>query len=230
MSIRPGVTYKPDTSTVFNASAGLSFASTAAIFPPAIATSRTALSLLRASMTCPPRSSRSYFGAAAGGCAGCCPPEGERRARQQEAAATRATSAGTIASFIMPLRAAATRRRPGRTEVFAHVQRAAHLIAGQLAGERQVDRVAMLLAEGAANPDAVAVDRAGDLASHELALVEPAEIVAFLRQVQRVIRRRGGVLNPHVPLAGQVSGRSRGRRRRRSAPAASTAPRRADRR
>ena len=37
------------------------FAATAAIFPPAIATSRTALVPLFGSMTCPPRSSRSYF-------------------------------------------------------------------------------------------------------------------------------------------------------------------------
>src|SRR5688500_156864 len=64
----PGVTYRPETSTVFNASAGLSFSPTAAILPAAIATSRTALILLRASTTCPPRRRRSYFAGAAGAC------------------------------------------------------------------------------------------------------------------------------------------------------------------
>ena len=50
------------------------FASTAAIFPSAMATSRTALILLRGSMTCPPRSSRSYFFCCAGGAGGCAEP------------------------------------------------------------------------------------------------------------------------------------------------------------
>src|SRR6188768_1156083 len=60
MSMRPGVTYSPATSTVFVACDAGMFAATAAIFLSLIATSRTALILLRPSMTRPPFRSRSY--------------------------------------------------------------------------------------------------------------------------------------------------------------------------
>jgi hypothetical protein len=59
MSISPGVTYNPDTSTVFNAVAGLIAGDTAAILPSLIATSRTALTPFRASITWPPLRRRS---------------------------------------------------------------------------------------------------------------------------------------------------------------------------
>ena len=100
MSTRPGVTYNPETSTVFNASAGLIVAATAAIFPPAIATSRTALILFRASTTCPPRRSRSYFGVVAAGCGTCRAErdkgEGTReKAKGEKAKGKRAKAKGT---------------------------------------------------------------------------------------------------------------------------------------
>ena len=97
--------------------------------------------------------------------------------------------------------AAAAGCGPRRRQVLAHVERAADLIAGDLSGKRQIDGVAVLLAVGASDPDAIAVDRPGDLARHELALVESAKIVPLLRQVQRVRRARGRVLDLHVPLA-----------------------------
>ena len=50
----------PATSTVLNAFAGSISGATAAILPPRMATSRTALILFLGSMTWPPRSSRSY--------------------------------------------------------------------------------------------------------------------------------------------------------------------------
>ena len=53
---------------VLPASAGGIAGATSAIFPAAIATSRTASTPLRASMTCPPLSSRSYLGVDAGAC------------------------------------------------------------------------------------------------------------------------------------------------------------------
>jgi hypothetical protein len=61
------------------ASAGAILAATAATFPFAMATSRTALIWFRASMTCPPFSRRSYF---------CCadPPIIETTIRHIEAA------------------------------------------------------------------------------------------------------------------------------------------------
>ena len=68
----------------------------------------------------------------------------------------------------------------------------------------------MLLAVGAADAHGVAVDGAGNLAGDELALVEPAEVVAALRQEQRVRGRRRGELDADVPLAGEIGGRRRG--------------------
>ena len=52
----------------------------------------------------------------------------------------------------------------------------------------------MLLAEGAADPDRVAVNRTGDLARHELTLMESADVAPLLRQVQRVVRRPNALL------------------------------------
>ena len=60
MSISPGVTYRPATSTTLNAFAGSIVGATAAILPPWMATSRIALILFLGSMTWPPRSSKSY--------------------------------------------------------------------------------------------------------------------------------------------------------------------------
>jgi hypothetical protein len=55
----PGVTYRPEASTVFVAcEAGIS-GRTAAILPSLIATSRTASIPFRPSMTCPPFNNRS---------------------------------------------------------------------------------------------------------------------------------------------------------------------------
>src|SRR5215510_15047290 len=66
MSIRPGVTILPLASIVSAASPAI-FASTAAILPPAIATSRIASSPTEGSMTRPPLMSRSYVAASAPG-------------------------------------------------------------------------------------------------------------------------------------------------------------------
>src|SRR3954471_4386604 len=59
---------------------------------------------------------------------------------------------------------------PRRAQIFAHLERARNLIAGDLAGKGQVHRIAVLLSVSAADADRVAVDVAGDLARHELAL------------------------------------------------------------
>ncbi len=64
MSSRPGTTILPRASTVSAASAAM-FASTAAIRPPAIATSRIASTLSEGSITRPPLMIRSYLGVCA---------------------------------------------------------------------------------------------------------------------------------------------------------------------
>src|SRR6185503_1093166 len=123
---------------------------------------------------------------------------------------TRPPRPPTVASSAPP-RSGAPRGRPRGTQILAHVERAAHLIAVHFADKRQVDGITVLLAVCASDPDAVAVDRASDFAGHELTLMEAAEIVALLSEVKRVRRRRRRILNLHVPLTGQIQSRCRRR-------------------
>src|SRR5438309_3031459 len=115
---------------VLKASAGSIRGATAAIFPPAMATSRTALIPFLGSMTWPPRSSRSYLGSAAAALV---------------AAANRATAARRLIEGSAPSRDAPL-RCPASAQVLAHVERARHRVAGDLAVEGVVERVAALLA------------------------------------------------------------------------------------
>ena len=89
-----------------------------------------------------------------------------------------------------------------------------HLVAGDLPAERVVERVAVL--PGAADPDGVAVDRAPQVAGHEVALVGAVEVVAALPHVEAMGRDAGRVLDPDVPGAG--------RGRPRAGPSASPRP------
>src|SRR5688572_5140633 len=165
-------------------------AATAAILPSAIATSRTAERLFFGSITWPPRSSTSYF---------CC-------AWAWVAAA--ASSSVATASRL-------TTRPPlggeARAQVLAEVERALDLVALHLAREGVVERVAALLALRAAQPDRRAVDRAGEVARREVALVRAQDLVAVLPQLQQMARGPGGVLDPNLPGPRQV-GRGRSQR------------------
>ena len=120
-------------------------------------------------MTWPPRSSRSYFGPAAGGCAGCCARQGEQPGPARISEHRPATTPSRLViSPSAPLRRVAVHVAP-RYSPMSSVPVISSPV--DLAGERQVERVAVLLAVGAADPHAVAVDRAGDLAGHEVALM-----------------------------------------------------------
>src|SRR5271154_5750793 len=65
MSMRPGVTYRPETSITFPAEAAGVFFSTAAILPPETATSIRSSLLFAGSMTWPPLRRSSYGGVCA---------------------------------------------------------------------------------------------------------------------------------------------------------------------
>src|SRR5262245_52765127 len=173
-------------------------AATAAILPPAIATSRTALMLFRASMTWPPFSRRSYFC-----CAATCVIDDTTR--QIPAAWSRCSRIASTPSIVVPL------GRPLRREVFAHVERAAHRVALKRTGKPEAQRVAVTLRVRAGDLHGVAVDRPGEIASDEIALMRTVEAIPGLFEVQRVCRRARDVVDLHVPLAADV-----GRRRRRA--------------
>src|SRR4029453_15470257 len=138
MSTRPGVTKSPETSIVLKASAGSIRGAIAAIFPPAMATSRTALVPLRGSMTCPPRKRTSYFGSVAW-----TPPANPRNN----------TSVTAPQRFAGPGSGSPPPGCPAGGQVLAHVGPARHLVARDCSGEGVVERVAVLLAVGAPDPD-----------------------------------------------------------------------------
>src|SRR5207247_8678745 len=110
-------------------SAGPRRCATAASFPPAMATSRTALRSLRGSIRWPPRRSRSYFGSAVAVPA----------ASSHHSPAARRLIAGS------GLPRGAALRGPAAGQVLAHVEGARHLVAGDLAREGVVERIAVLL-------------------------------------------------------------------------------------
>src|SRR5437868_14307017 len=133
MSMSPGVTYRPETSTTFNASAAAIAGATAATLPFAMATSRTALMRLRGSMRWPPLRSRSYFC-----CGGAC-----RAGMGMAAAITRHTAAAYVALTLIvsasPVIVAL--RGPLRGQVLAHVECARHRVACDGAGKTEAQRV-----------------------------------------------------------------------------------------
>src|SRR5262252_349946 len=78
---------------------------------------------------------------------------------------------------------------PLRRQVLPHIQRALHLVAGDVAGESEAQRVAVSLAVAARQLHAAAVDRAGEIARDEVSLMRAFHAIADLSEVQRVRRR-----------------------------------------
>src|SRR5262245_8653539 len=171
MSTRPGVTKRPETSIVLKASVGSIRGATAAILPPAMATSRTAFVPLRGSTTCPPRKRRSYFGSAA---------------RIRPAIPRKRSSAMVLSRFVATGSGSSPPGRPAAAQVLAHVERARHLVASDLSGECVVERVAVLLAVGAPDPDVVSVDGAREVPGDEVPPVGPVDVISTLAQKQDV--------------------------------------------
>src|SRR5882757_5728372 len=96
-------------------------------------------------------------------------------------------------------RASPSLRRPGGTEVLAHVERARHLAAVHFPSEHKRDGIAMFLAERAPDPDGIAIDRSGNVPRNELALMRAVDVIPPLPQMERVCRRAGGILELHGP-------------------------------
>src|SRR5205823_13859468 len=155
-------------------------------------------------MTCPPRRRSSYFA-----------PAGWPR---EMAASPRNTSSEAALRHRSRFRRVMPLRRPFRAEVFTHIERATHLPGRDGPGERERERVAVLLGVRASEADRIAVDRAGQIPRHEVALMRSVDVLVALSQVKGMRRRAGGVLDADLPLAGQIDGRrggGSGRRARR---------------
>src|SRR5437879_2150027 len=154
-------------------------AATAATLPSVMATSRTALILFRESMTCPPFSSRSYL------CGAC------RAGRLTIAASTRHTPAANVAIslIVLPSPVVVPFRGPFRRQVLAHVERSGHRVAGDRARETETQRISVAFGVGARELRAAAVDRAREIARHEVPLVRAFDAAADLLQMQRMGRR-----------------------------------------
>src|SRR5260370_2839534 len=158
MSTSPGVTYSPDTSTTLSAPAGSMPAATATTLPSAMATSRTALIWFLGAMTWPPFNSRSYLGCASGWAIAA-------RTRHTPAAYVAFSFIRSSSSILVPL------GTPFSRQVLAHIERPCHLVAGEVAREAETQRVTVPLGVTARELHAVAVDRAGEIARHEVALM-----------------------------------------------------------
>src|SRR5713101_6697065 len=128
------------------------FAATAATFPFAMVTSRTALILFLGSMTRPPFNSRSYF---------CCAETRPTVKSASDIPAARHQTLNPIASspaIVVPL------GTPRRHQVFAHVERSGHAVGRGRAGEAEAQGIAVPLGIRAGHLHAVPVDRAGKIA------------------------------------------------------------------
>src|SRR5438552_9498994 len=171
---------------------------TAATFPPAMATSRSALTPFRGSMRWPPRRSRSYFGSAAAAAP----------AAKTRSPAFRRIEGITGSRLPRPVPPG----RPPGPQVLAELQRPRHLVAGHLAGEAVVERVAVALPVVAADLHGITLDGAGEVAGDEVAPVRAVEVASALAQEQAVVRSARGILDVHVPLPREVGGGGGGRR------------------
>src|ERR1051326_3940832 len=116
------------------------------------------------------------------------------------------TSCFTRNLLALPAAERMPRGGPLRPEVFAHAERARHLVALELAGERVRERRAVDLADVARHVDIGARDRAGAIAGREIALMGADQLIALLFQVQHVIRAYGCELDTHVPADGEIGG------------------------
>src|SRR2546427_7088376 len=176
MSMSPGVTYVPETSTTLKASAGLMEAATAATFPFAMATSRTALIWFLGSMTWPPFNRRSYC------CCGCAEAWFIKMSASDIAVTCVAFSLMALPSTIVVPRGA-----PLRGQVLTHIERAGHRVARDGAGKTETQRVPVTLSVRAGDLNGVAVDGSGEIARDEIALMRSLEPRAHLLHMQRVV-------------------------------------------
>src|SRR5438874_12198182 len=104
-----------------------------------------------------------------------------------------------------------TGRRPFGAQILAHIERAGHLVTGELPRESIRERRAVHFTHAACDPHVVAGNRSGKLASDKIALMRSGELAALLLHVEGVIRARGCELDTDVPAAGEIA---RGRHER----------------
>src|SRR6516162_9619725 len=95
-------------------------------------------------------------------------------------------------------------RRPFRREVLAHIERARHPVALDGAREPEAQGVSMALGIRTDDLYGVALDRPGEIARDEIALMRAFQAIAGLFQVQRMRRRACDVVDPHIPLTAHV--------------------------
>src|ERR1043166_3645794 len=96
------------------------------------------------------------------------------------------------------------RRRPFCIQVLAHVQRAGHFVAVQLARKVIGECRAVYLAHYAGDAHFITRNRAGEITRDKIALMGSHELIPLLLHVKAVIRATGGKLDMHVPTAGEI--------------------------
>ncbi len=121
-------------------------------------------------------------------------------------------------------------RTPPGAQILAHVELARHFVSRNRSGERKRQRIAGLSAVIAAKPNVAPIDRSGQIARDEIALMRAVDLVARLSEVQHVRRRARGVLDAHFPAAASGSRQARRLPRPDRAACATTAAHGADRR
>src|SRR6266699_466612 len=134
-------------------------AATAAIFPFAMATSRTALILFLGSMRWPPFKRRSYF---------CC---AETWLKQKSTTASPDARLQTFNPMTSSPAIVVPPGTPLRHQVLAHVERSGHRVCRGRAVEAKTQGIAVPLGIRTGNLNAAPVDGAGKVARHEVALM-----------------------------------------------------------
>src|SRR4029453_18653351 len=168
------------------------FAVTAATFPSAMATSRTALILFLGSMTWPPFNRGSYLR---------CAVTWLTLSSTSDTPTARHVACKAIASspaIVVPL------GTPCRHQVFAHVERSGHAVGRDRAVEAEAQGIAVAFGIRAGHLNAVPVDRADEVARHEVALMRTFDAIVHLSQMERMAGRVRGELDAYIQSAGQT--------------------------
>src|SRR6185312_13731242 len=101
---------------------------------------------------------------------------------------------------------------PFRAQIFAHLEISGQRIAGEFPRKTIGERRPVDLAHVAIDMDFIAHDRARKITRHKISLVSARQPIALLLDVQRMIPGPGRELDLYIPAAGEISGRSGGRR------------------
>ena len=167
--------------------------------------------LLRGSITCPPCSSRSYFGAAAT----CASRTSSRQARARHAKTEidcGSDDCRLVALFDSRLLRLTRRLAVHLAPRYSPMSSSPDIPSPDAFPVNVNDSESPPCAVVAAQAHVAAADRSREIARDEITLMRAVDVVALLPEVQDVRRRPGGVFDAHVPSTRQID-RRRTRRR-----------------